>query len=328
MPLALALFTGSLDSMLAVRAFQEQGFDVEALHIHTFFGCGHGEAEQAANSLGIPLTTLDVGDDYLDVFRRPRFGFTVAKNPCIDCRVYLCRMAYRQMQKIDASLVISGEILGQRPQSQKRKDLEVIAHHSGLGDRLLRPLSAQLLPETAAERAGLVDRRRLFGFHGSGRRELVELAKRWRFPLIPPPSGGCAAAQKRLSACLRDLLDHAPSARREEFELLRFGRHFRFDEQTKIILGRNETENLLLRQSAAKFDALQAIFLEPKNFTGPSALITGANAEKAIRSAGGLMLQYGGRKAGEYAIIVKTGENTVEFAVSEETGSAASKRIG
>jgi tRNA-specific 2-thiouridylase len=328
MPLALALFTGSLDSMLAVRALQEQGFEVEAIHLRTFFGCGHAEAESAAESLSIPLTTLDVGDDYLDVFRRPRFGFGEAKNPCIDCRVYLCRLAYRQMQKIDASLVISGEILGQRPQGQKRKDLEIIAHHSGLEDRLLRPLSAQLLPETAAERAGLVDRRRLFGFHGSGRRELVELAKRWRFPLIPSPSGGCAAAQQRLKACLRDLLEHDPAARREEFELLRIGRHFRFDGRTKIVLGRNETENLLLRQSAAKYQASLAIFLEPKNFTGPSALLVGPHAEKAIRSAGGLMLHYGRRNAVDNEIIAIIGEITAEFAVSDETDAAEPKRIG
>jgi hypothetical protein len=277
MPRAIALFTGSLDSMLAVRALQEQGFQVEALHVRTLWGCGHGDVEKAAEALGVSLTVLDVGDDYLDAIRRPRFGFGQAKNPCVDCRIHIFRMACQKMQEIRACVVVSGEILGQRPIGQKRKSLEVIAHHSGLGDRLLRPLSAKLLPETAVEREGLVDRSRLFDFHGSGRRELIELAKQWHFSLIPERSAGCPAAQSQFGLLLRDLQAHQPAAGREDYELLRIGRHYRFDGQTKIIVGRNEAENLLLKHYGDKFDAQQATFLEPKNFTGPSALILGAN---------------------------------------------------
>jgi hypothetical protein len=313
MPRAIVLFTGSLDAMLATRALLDQGCEIEALHIRTLWGCGRGEAEKAANSLGIPLINRDVGDDYLDILRRPRFGFGPAKNPCIDCRIHLFRMAAEYMRETKADLIASGEILGQRPIGQRRKDLDVIAHHTGVGERLLRPLSAKLLPETAVERSGLVDRSRLFAFHGSGRRELIELAKQWRFPYLPPPSAGCPAAQKPLAALVRDLLDHHPDACRADFEMLRFGRHYRIDECTKFILGRQEAENLHLRQLAEKCEAGKVIFLEPKNFFGPSAILRGENAENALSKASRMLMNASGAQIGSSAefFVRKRREETV-----------------
>jgi hypothetical protein len=314
--------------MLAVRVIQEQGIGVEAIYVRTLFDCGHAEVEKTAESLGVPLVTLDAADDYLDVFRKPRFGFGKAKNPCVDCRIHLCRMACRRMQETGASFVISGEVLGQRSPGQRRKDLEAIAHHSGLGDRLLRPLSAKLLPETEAQREGTVERSRLFAFHGGGRRELIELAKRWRFPFIPESSGGCPASRKPLSATIRDLLDHRPDARREEFELLRVGRHFRLDEKTKIILGRNEAENDVLKRFAAKIGPERAAFFEPKNFTGPSAMAVGPLSERAICCAAELIGRYGRLKDNGTVAIVQNGEKDLEIAVSEEKSTREAMRIG
>jgi hypothetical protein len=255
------------------------------LHIRTLWGCGRGDVEKAANSLGIPLITREVGDDYLDRLRHPRFGFGPAKNPCIDCRIHLFRMAGEYMRETGADLIASGEILGQRPIGQRRKDMEVIARHSGVGEQLLRPLCAKLLPETAVERSGLIDRCRLFAFHGSGRRELIELAMQWRFDYLPPPSAGCPAARKPLAALLRDLLDHHPDACRTDFEMLRHGRHFRIDARTKLILGRQESENLQLRQFVDNCDSKGMIFIEPKNFSGPSAVLRGENPENALSIA-------------------------------------------
>lgn len=327
MPRAIALFTGSLDSMLAVRALQEQGFQVEALHVRTLWGCGHGEVRKAAESLEISLTTLDVGDDYLGVIRRPRFGFGQARNPCLDCRIYMFQLACRRMQESGACVVISGEILGQRPVGQKRKDLEVIAHHSGLGDRLLRPLSAKLLPETDVEREGLVDRRRLFDFHGSGRRELIELAKRWQFSWIPDPSAGCPAAQKQFGRLIRDLLAHEPSARREDFELLRIGRHYRSEGQIKVIVGRNEAENVLLKQYAERLDASLTTFLEPKSFSGPSALVFSPTST-AIHDAAGLILHLSSKQDAKMAeFLVQNGQNRQEIVVQSSIDVGKIKRI-
>jgi tRNA-uridine 2-sulfurtransferase len=304
MPLALALFTGSLDSILAVRTLQEQGIEVLALHVRTLFGCGHGDAGIAAKSLGIRLDEFEVEDDYLDVFRRPRFGRGPRITSRIDCRIHIFRMAYRRMEELGAELAISGEILGQRPAGQKRKDLEVIAHHSGLAGHLLRPLSAKLLPETEIERAGVVDRRRLFGFHGAGRRELIELANQWGISTIPPRSNGCAAMQGESARRLHDLLLHQPNARREDFELLRVGLYLRLDGRTKIVLGRSEAENERLKQIFDRFEVPQIALLEPKNFSGPSALVVGENNEAAIDQAGKMMLKKSRLADGETAEII------------------------
>jgi hypothetical protein len=276
--------------MLAVRAIQEQGIKVLGFHVRTLFDCGHGSPEKAAEMLGISLVTLDVGDDYIDVFRRPRFGFGNRKNPCVDCRVHIFRMASLKMQELRASVAVSGEILGQRSPGQRRKDLEVISRHSGMEGRLLRPLSALLLPETDAERNHLVDRRRFFGFHGSGRRELIALAKRWNFSYFPAPSQGCIAAQVHFAAALAELLAHEPNACRADFELLRMGRHVRFDERTKIVLGRNDFENTLLCQFAERMfvekpQRLSLVLLEPGNYAGPSAIVVGNSSGAAIEEA-------------------------------------------
>ena len=280
------------------------------------------------NRWAFRLTTLDVGDDYLDVFRRPRFGFGQAKNPCIDCRVHLCRMACRRMQEIGASVVISGEILGQRPPGQRRKDLEVIAHHSGLGDRLLRPLSAKLLPETdgGARRLGRsppiirFSRQRTPGVDRTGETMAVSTH--------PAASGGCAAAAKALCrpcSAICSTITPPPGGRISNCSasagiFASTGRPRSFSAETKrriCFYG-----NLPRNSRHGK-----AVFLEPKNFTGPSAIIVGRNAEAAIRGAAGLMLgNIGSRKADEPAIIVKTGENTWKSRF-EETVSAESKRI-
>ena len=290
MPRAVALFSGSLDSMLAVRIVEEQGFVVHALHVRTLSDCGRGQAEQVAASLGIALTILPVGDDYLDLVRRPRFGYGRGMNPCIDCRIYMCRMAKRLMGELGAEMVVSGEVLGQRPMSQKRPDLLAIAKHSGLADRLLRPLSAQLLPPTLPESQGLVDRARLYRFTGTGRRPLIELAQRFGISAIPPLSSGCILADRAMAARLRDLLRYRPDASRWDFELARRGRHFRYSDTTKIVLGRRAEEDAWLQSVAEQEHPTTTALLVPENFQGPTALLIGTVDDAAVQFAGALML--------------------------------------
>ena len=154
---AIALLSGGLDSMLAVRVMLEQGIEVEAVNFQTIFTCCRETAAQAAHELGVPLTIISQRDDYLELIRKPRYGYGKGANPCVDCRIYMFELARQLADERDAELVVSGEVLGQRPMSQKRRDLGIIAHQSGLEDRLLRPLSARLLPPTRAERAGMVE---------------------------------------------------------------------------------------------------------------------------------------------------------------------------
>ena len=195
---AFALLSGGLDSMLAIRLMQQQDIEVEGLNFKTIFTCCQDQAGQAARQLGIQLTVVGQDDDYLELIKKPQFGYGRGANPCVDCRIYMFQIAKTYMEQTDAQFIVSGEVVGQRPMSQKRRDLNVISHHSELDDRLLRPLSAKLLPPTWPEREGLVDRQQLFDFSGRGRKGLIALAKRFGFKEIPSPSTGCALTETRL----------------------------------------------------------------------------------------------------------------------------------
>ena len=286
--------------MLSVRIMQAQGFDVEALNVRTIYSCCRATAAQAAVAWGARLTVISVGDDYLEVIRNPSYGYGKGVNPCIDCRIYMCRMAGRLMKELGACVVATGEIVGQRPMSQKRHQLDLIARRSGLEGRLLRPLSAKLLRPTAVELEGLVDRQKLYDFNGRGRRQLIALAEKLGIAEsgiaeIPSPSTGCALTEPSFATRVRDLMQSTPGAVRWDFELLSHGRHFRFDRRTKIVLGRSANENATLRLFAVREDAPQAALLVPENFPGPEALVVGQPRGSALRFAGALMLRYAPR---------------------------------
>jgi len=281
--------------MLAVRILQEQGIEVDALNVRTLFECCEARAAKAAADLGVRLTVLSVADDYLDVIRRPTYGYGKAVNPCVDCRLYLCRMAKTHMEEVGACVVASGEVLGQRPMSQQRWQVEAIERESGLEGRLLRPLSAKLLPPTIPEREGLIDRAKLYAFNGRGRRELVDLANRLGLREIPQPSTGCPLTQVTFAPRVRDLIEFDPGATRWDLELLSVARHFRFDEHTKAVVGRNQEENAVLGQFFRRSDARSAALLHPESFLGPDVLVVGRVTDEAIGLAAGLILRYARR---------------------------------
>lgn len=278
--------------MLAIRILQEQGFEVEALNIRTIFDCCKVPAARAATELGVRVTVLSVGDDYLDVLRHPRHGYGKGFNPCVDCRGYMGRMARQLMEEIGACVVITGELLGQRPNSQKRPQLDIVAREAGLQGRLLRPLSAKLLPPTIPETEGLIDRDRLYEFTGRSRKPLIELAGIFGITEIPAPSTGCALTEKTFAPRVRDLLDREPNAGRWDFELLNTGRHIRYRHDTKIVVGRDEQENAMLQAFFRRRDASAAAFVEPENFVGPVALIVGRSDDNAVDLAGALLVRY------------------------------------
>ena len=299
--------------MLAVRILQEQGWEVEALNVQTTFECCRTSAAQAAAALGVRLQIAVTGDEYLDVIRRPKYGYGKSVNPCVDCRIHMACLARRWMQHCDASLVATGEVLGQREMSQKRVDLDVIAKQSGLEGRLLRPLSAKRLAPTLPEREGLVDRDRLFDFHGRGRRGLIELAGRLGLDRIPSPSTGCRLTERAFAPRVRDLLAHRVDANLWEFELLRIGRHLRLTRDAKLILGRNARENRALAEFHARADARECVLVEPEGFAGPSALLYGGLHEQAIPTAGALVVRYS-KSAGPARVAVrKAGADMPEF---------------
>lgn len=280
--------------MLAIRIMQAQGIEVEALNFKTMFTCCQDTSAQAARALGTNITVIGQEDDYLDLVRAPQYGYGKGANPCVDCRIYMFERAYKLMEAVDAQFIISGEVVGQRPMSQKRSDLNIIATNSGLEDLLLRPLSAKLLSPTQPEREGLVDREKLYDFHGRSRKGLIQLARDFGFTeeMIPTPSTGCALTEPEFGNKVHDLIQIQIDDTRWDYEALNVGRHFRFNEQVKVIVGRDEKENTQLEYMHRMEDATSTSLLVPIRFKGPNALITGPSTDKAVEYAVGLIYRY------------------------------------
>jgi len=310
--------------MLAVRLMQEQGIEVDALYVQTLFRCCKAQAAQAAAELRVRLLVHSAGEDYLELIRQPAYGYGKGVNPCVDCRIFMARLARKCMDQLGACVVVTGEVLGQREMSQKRIDLDRIARQSGLEDRLLRPLSARLLAPTLPERQGQIDRSRLCAFSGRGRRELIALARRLGIGTTPGPSSGCRLAEAHFAGRVRDLLLHHPAATRWQFELLAAGRHARIDASTKIVVGRNADDNAALEQLYKRQDAEPGALLIPAGFPGPSVLVAGGAPPWALELAGALMLRYS-KSAGPHHAHVRRGRLEAAELVAIRSREAANE---
>lgn len=288
----IALFSGGLDSVLAVRLMQMQGVTVEGVCFRSSFTCCHAHAERAASLLHLPLITLDQNERYLQLLREPRFGYGRAANPCLDCRIHMMQLAADVMRDRQADFLISGEVVGQRVASQKRADFDTIAFHAGVRDLLLRPLSARLLPPTLPEREGWVCRDQLLDFQGQSRKPQLRLAKQLSLAWIPPETHGCLLTEMPMAAKVFDMFRHSESSRGWELDLLKVGRHFRLNASVKIIVGRHQADNEALRTACDSPDAAGALLMLPDNFRGPSGLVLGPSDELAWTIAGNLLLRY------------------------------------
>ncbi|MCS7124012.1 MAG: tRNA 4-thiouridine(8) synthase ThiI [Candidatus Bathyarchaeota archaeon] len=297
---ALALFSGGLDSSLAIKLIQEQGIDVEAVTFLTPFysaRAGGFSLERAAQQLGVRLTVMRLGLDYLRIIRKPKHGYGRHMNPCIDCRIYMLKKAKQYARRIGAAFVITGEVLDERPMSQHWKALKIVEEESSLKGRLLRPLSAKLLPPTEPEKAGIVDRSRLLDIRGRSRRRQLALAKAYGVTEYQSPSGGCLLTSKEFAAKLRDLLDHKKRVSTADLELLKIGRHFRFG-KNKIIVGRNKEENETLLKLKGRND----YFFEAVGTGSPVTLLHGPKTRQAIEKAAQLTAYYSDQKTGEVQV--------------------------
>lgn len=287
-PKAIALLSGGLDSRLAILIIKQQGIQIEAVNFQTMFSCCKDDARQVAYDLGVRFTLIKAEEDYLERVRNPKHGYGRGINPCVDCRTYMFEKAKRLMQPMGASFMITGEVLGQRPMSQKKSDFELIEKDSGLEGLILRPLSAKLLPVTFPEKEGLVNRSRLYAIQGRTREKLYEVAKEYGIHEPPPASAGCALTQPPFADKVRDLFDHDPGHEVWKYELLNIGRHFRLSPETKVVLGRNETQNAYLEELKDKGLA----FLRPLNFAGPAVVFIGKDNPETHALAASLVLRY------------------------------------
>ena len=283
----IALFSGGLDSSLAFKVIEEQGIDVLGITFETpFFGAA--KARAAAGRIGLPLTVLDITEEHLQMLHAPRYGYGKNMNPCIDCHTLMLKIAGRRMEEEGADFVFTGEVLGQRPMSQGKQSLAVVAKNAGYPDRIIRPLSARLLPETAPEREGKVDRARLLDIQGRGRKQQMEMAVHYGITSYPAPAGGCLLTDPVFAKRLRDLFDRHPDHSVRDIELLKVGRHFRINEATKAVVGRNAMDNDAIERLAVPDDALIRIAEVP----GPTVLIPGGGDEETRLLAARLCARY------------------------------------
>jgi tRNA-specific 2-thiouridylase len=284
---ALGLFSGGLDSMLAAAVLRAQGLDVHLLcWVTPFFGAER--ARGSAGHLDLPLMEVDFTEKFLPLIYHPPHGWGRGHNPCIDCHILMIREAGALVAAGDFDFLFTGEVLGQRPMSQNRGSLNLIARESGFADLLLRPLSAKSLKMTQPELQGWVDRERLLNFSGRGRKRQMALAAEFGITRYPAPAGGCLLTDPGYAARLKELLRHVQEASRPDLELLKWGRHFRLPGGAKAVVGRTQRENDAILPLKSPGDFL----LKVSDYPGPLVLVGGAASAADLEEAAGLAAAY------------------------------------
>jgi len=299
---AVSLLSGGLDSTLAARILMEQGIQVSPLYIRTGLSyarrnrlvgrepTGPLNVEKAAAALGLDLEIIDVSDEFLSVILHPRHGYGSAMNPCVDCRIFLLRQARAWMEEHDHHFVFTGEVLGQRPNSQMRDSLKLVERESGLEGYLLRPLSAKLLEPTIPERRGWVDREKLYGIAGRSRKPQMELAERFGVNDYPQPAGGCCfMVDQNYARRLRDFLSHEgeEALTSERAFLLAIGRHLRLPSGAQVIVGRYKQENAYIKTQGD-----EGLLLTTVDLPGPTTLMPGEPMLEEIKQAARITARY------------------------------------
>lgn len=310
---SVVLFSGGLDSTLAILTIMKQGIEVKAIKFRTPFdisqihpyppflkegGVGiinfqhYYEEMDVAQKFGFDIEIHYLGDIFIDIVKQPRFGYGKNMNPCIDCRILMLKEAKILMNKIGADFIVTGEVLGQRPMSQRRDTFYLVDREAGVRGYVLRPLSAKLLEITIPESKGIVNREELYNFSGRTRRPQITLAREFGLSSYPSPAGGCLLTEPHYAHRLKDLLIHSQNPCIRDIKLLKTGRHFRFSPQCKIIVGRDKKENEILESLAGSNDCLITI----EGYGSPTTLVSGILTDEALRVATSLCARYSDAK--------------------------------
>ena len=321
--IGIGVVSGGLDSYLAAKLMCNLGVEVYLYHFLTGFS-GKKEtpnpAFKMAEYLDLPIETEKDLTSFLEMLKYPQFGRGTSFNPCIDCHIFMFKKAKKYMERINGHFIFTGEVLGQRPMSQHKNALNLIERETGLERILLRPLSAKYLAPTMMEENGWIDRLKLFALKGRSRKPQMQIAKEWGIKEYPAPAGGCLLTDKEFGYRLKDLLDSGDESE-NSIELLKYGRHFRLSPTTKVVIGRNESENNEIENLKQGGDLLLVL----ADIPGPTGLLSGNTNIDLVTLAGRILKRYSHAcELPETTLIVKTsnGEDkqriTIEENISEE----------
>jgi hypothetical protein len=317
---AIALLSGGLDSTLAVLVMLKQGIEVTAVTFLTHFGCDISDSSScskdpfpAAEKYGFTVKLCHLADKFTEIVKYPVFGHGKNMNPCIDCRILMLREAKDLREMTGADFIVTGEVVGQRPMSQRRDTLNIIDREAGVKGYVVRPLSARILPATEPERRGLVKRELLYGFNGRSRKPQMALAEELGLTDYPAPAGGCLLTEPNFAFRLRELLSMTPNPSHKDLTLLRLGRHFRLSPASKAVVGRDERENGAIEALGGTEDCLFMV----EDTGSPTVLLSGDGAENFIHLAASLCARYSDAKnLPEVEVTVMRGADRFRIAVS------------
>lgn len=300
---ALGLCSGGLDSMLAALVLRDQGIEVTWITFETPFFLAQ-KAREASELTGVPLMVRNITPVYLKMLKNPPVGYGKHMNPCMDCHTLMFKLAGEEMRVQGFNFLFSGEVLQQRPMSQTRSSLQYVAKHSGLADLIVRPLTAQHLPESMPEKRGWVDRSRLLNFAGRSRKPQIALAAHYGITKYPTPAGGCLLTDKGYSDRLRDLFAHQENPTETELHLLKLGRHFRLSPDAKLIIGRTQEEN---EQLSGYINPEADYILKTNDYPGPTAILSERATPEEVRLAAALCAGYSKAKKEPHALVTIKG---------------------
>jgi tRNA U34 2-thiouridine synthase MnmA/TrmU len=311
---ALAMISGGLDSILAAKLIKEQGIEVIGVCFRSYF-FNEENAKRMAQQIGIKLEVIDFSNEHFQMVKNPKHGWGKNMNPCIDCHSMMMRYSGELLEKFNADFIITGEVLNQRPMSQNRSALDVVKKQSGFSDKILRPLCAKNLKETQMEVEGLVDREKLLDISGRTRKTQIELAKKWGIKDYPSPAGGCKLTEPKYSIRLKEILERKGEVTEKDIHLLKYGRHFISDNNTKIIVSRTVEEGEKIKQVINRNDM---IFLASE-FKGAMVVIPEGNSptDDDLTLACRLTVRYSKGKD-EELVKVKYGYYSTEFNKTKE----------
>jgi tRNA-specific 2-thiouridylase len=290
----IVLTSGGLDSILTLKLMEKAGLDIVGVHFLTWFNTPkytlpEDFSERYYNFHGYKIRYIDISVEYTNVLVHPQYGYGSGVNPCIDCKILFFKKARELMDSLGADFVATGEVLGQRPMTQRHSIMKLIEHRSGLSGYLLRPLSAKLLEPTIPEELGWVNRDELYAISGRGRSMQMELAKEFRIEEYPSPAGGCILTEKQFKIRLKDLIEYSPTVTVNDLIVLRYGRHFRLSPECKLVIGRHRRENEVLKR--IKWGDVR---IEPISAPGPFCLMMWPGKISLFKMAVKVIARYSG----------------------------------